>query len=802
MYLSYKWLKQYLPEIPDLVDKELQDRITSSLAEVEETKTLGENLSKIVVGDIKKIKPHPGSDKNSVLVVDTGDKRSKTIVCSAKNIKEGQKVPVALPGGQVLHPKDNLGEQKVLSVKEVEIKGEKSQGMLCSLKELGLSDDHEGIWILSEDTEVGTDLVEHIQDVTIEIENKSLTHRPDCFSHLGIARELSAIFRTPFKYEESDEPLIPTKSLPLVVKVQDQKLCKRYTAIVLQGIKVKESPLWLKLRLLACGVRPVNNIVDATNYIMLDMGQPLHAFDYEKLSAPRIIVRTAKRGEKIETLDGKKRDLNSTHLLICDPEQAIGVAGVMGGANTEISNSTKDIIIESANFEMYNNRRTGKELGIRSEANTRFEKGPDPNITLPALVKAVELILEIAGGEIASEVIDIYPEEVKETEIDFEIGNISKLLGIDVSKEQSIDIFKSLHFEIISPEASTNSLKLKVPTFRRDLLIEEDLLEEVARIYGYDQFEPSLPSRDLTPAPQNLERIFERKVKTTLSSLGFDELYTYSFSGEESYSKTLLDTKNCLKLKNPVSPELEYLKNSLIPNLLEKVVINQANFDTLNIYELSRAYQKELSTEGIPNQPKNIAGLISKNADEEELLLSLKELLAEFFEKIIIYNVTFERTKNIDYLHPSQQWFMKSKNKVIGHIGNIHPLVKANWDIKANTTIFVLDFQTLFDLQGKKRKYKQVPKYPQVTRDLSFWIDRSIEASVIEEKLMNIKSKNIASIRIRDIYKTTKKKDKKSITIQIVLQSKTHTLTEKDITEDMKLVAQAVEKMKGKIRKK
>lgn len=809
MLISKNWLLQYLPENIKVSDTELKEKISVALAEIENMQKIGEKLKNIVVGEIKQIKPHPKSSKLQLTIVDIGQKRKNPIVCAASNIFEGAKIPVALPGGIVLNPEQETGKQDICIIKEITILKVKSRGMLCSQKELGISNDHTGIWILPDEVKVGENFVKLISDTVLEIENKALTHRPDCFSHLGIAREISTIIKSPFDYKESEELLIPTETLPLVVKIENKTLCKRYTAIAIQGVKIKPSPLWLQLKLLACGVRPINNVVDATNYVMLDLGQPLHAFDYNKLNTPRIIVRTARPRENTTTLDGEKRSLKKTHLLICDPGGPIGIAGIMGSLNSEIYEDTRDIVIESANFEMYNIRRTSRELGIRSEASTRFEKGLDPNLTLPALRQVVQLITDIAGGEVASEVFDFYPEPIKEKTLEIQITDVPRLLGIDLQKKQIMDILQALQLEIQSPETSTNNIKVIVPTFRKDLNIKEDLLEEIARIYGYDKFKPTLPKRNIQPAKLNQKRQFEKSAKLTLTTLGFDEIYTYSFTGEESYKKTLLDIKECIQLRNPISPELGYMRNSIIPNILEKVQPNIVNFEEISFFEIARIFQKEKNKEKLPKQPKHIAGVLclsnqslkGDNSPEDRLFYILKGKIETLMEKLNIKRIKFEKEQKVEYLYPGKQAKILVNNIQIGSIGIIHPEVKINWNIKQNTAIFVLDFEKVFKNTKETKKYTNVSKFPQVSRDLSFWINKDIEANKILESLQNTKCKFVKEIKITDIYLAKGKKNQKSITIKIKLQSTKSTLSEKNINTDIKTFIKTIEKLGGKIRK-
>lgn len=800
MFLSKKWLEQYLPKGIPVKDDKLAHKLTYSLAEVEQIFNVGDKLKNIAIGEIKTIKPHPKEKKLSVASVDTGTGRKRAIVCAASNIFEGAIVPVALPGARVLNPKQELGSQETLEIKSTEIKKVKSQGMLCSQKELGLTEDHEGIWILPEGTKIGEDLVALISDTILEIENKSLTHRSDAFSHIGIARELSAILDIPFSSPEIKEVLIPTERLPLSVKVKDSKFCPRYTAIALKGVKVSPSPLWLQLYLLSVGLRPVNNIVDATNYVMLDLGQPLHAFDYDKLEKPEIIVRTAKKGEKIITLDEQERELENDTLTISDPSGPIAIAGLMGGLETEVDDKTTNVIIESANFEMYNIRRSSQVLGLRTDASTRFEKGLDPNLTMIGLKRVVNLISEISEGEIASELIDAYPNKVEEEIIEFDTRAAPRLLGIDIGKEKSIDILKKLSLEVKDLPSDTK-IEITVPTFRRDLKIKEDIVEEIARILGYDKFKPTLPTRSLQGVKLNKRRDFEKKIKISLQALGFDEIYSYAFISEDHYKNTLLDINECLKLKNPLSPDLSHIRTSLVPSILEKLVLNLPNFEEIEMYESSKICLKEKNKENLPQQPRHITGLLSNDREENSNYYNLKGRIDRLLKTLNIDNINYKRVENIPYLHPNKQAEVRANSKTLGHIGIIHPQVKRNWKINKNTAIFALHFDTLINVAKDDTSYTRISKFPLVRRDLSFWIDKNVDAASILEMLKKANYKHITNIQIIDIYRSSDNKKKKSVTIQITLQSAQKTLEEKDIKADIRILTKEINNIGGKLRK-
>lgn len=801
MYISLKWLKQYLSGDINIPDEDLRERVSIAFAEVEDIVRIGNQLKNVLVGQIQNIEPHKSSEKLQIATVDIGSNRTRKVVCAARNIFEGAKVPIVTPGGVVLNPKQALTEQQPITIKEAEVAGETSQGMLCSQKELGIGEDHQGIWILPEDIDVGTDMVELLQDTILEIENKSLTNRPDCFCHEGIAREIGAIFKIPFKEKTIQEKIVPTESMPLEVRIENKELCKRYSGVVIKDVTIQPSPLWLQTSLLRVGVRPVNNVVDATNYVMMDMGQPMHAFDYHKLHSPKIIIRSAKQGEKMTVLTHEEKELQSNHLVIADEKKPIALAGIIGGDNSDIDEKTKDIIIESANFEMYNLRRTTRELGLRTEANTRFEKGLDPNITISGLKQVVQLITDIAGGEIASELIDEYPEPVTEKELTFDTFDVTRLLGIEISRNEILEILRLLKLEILSPESSTNQITIKIPTFRRDLSIKEDIIEEIARLYGYDKFQPTLPTKTIKSARVNRELRFDRKTRKLLASLGFDEMYTYAFINEEMYSRTNLDIKKCIAIRNPLSAELTHLRTTIIPSLLDKVKLNLSYFDELAVFELARVYYKEKNDENLPKQPKKVALLETNNDKKSSLLLTLKGKIEELISQLQLSgSFTFAKQNTIPYLHPNYQAEINLGSKHVGHIGIINEDVRDKWDISKQTAVAELDFGEILSHHIQKKTYSPVSIFPHVERDLSFWIDEKITIDEILTALNNSEALYLQTVDIIDIYKHKKKPSQKSVAITIILQSETETLSEEQISADIEHIKNTINKLGGKIR--
>lgn len=802
MLISVKWLKQYIPDDIPVQNEALRDRITVAFAEVENIYSVGTCLKNVFAGKIISIKSHPNAEKLRLVMVDIGKKEKLTVVCGADNISEGDIVPVVLPGGTVYNPKQELLHQEPITIKEAEIGGIHSEGMLCSQKELGIGEDHKGIWLLAEDTIIGTEITQLFQDTILEIENKSLTNRPDCFCHKGVAREIGTIFKKAFSPGEGSKDIGAVEKAQLEVKISNKDLCKRYSAIIVKGVSVKPSPLWLQLRLLSVGLRPVNNVVDATNYVMLDMGQPLHAFDLHKLKSPKIIVRNAKDGEKIVTLDGEEKILKQNHLVIADAQKPIAIAGIMGGENTDIDSKTKDIIIESANFEMYNLRKSTRELGMRTEASIRIEKGLDPNITTDGLIQAAKLITEIADGEIASEVIDVYPNPIEPKELEFDTVDATRLLGIEISKNEIIDILTSLQIEVISPETTTSKLSLRIPTFRRDLNIKEDIIEEIARIYGYDKFKSTLPERTVRAADLNKSIHFERKIKQGLVSLGFDELYTYGFTGESQYKKTRLDIKSCIKIKNPLSKELAYLRSDIVPGLLEKVADNLSYFDEFAIFEINKVFFKKKGDNELPLQPKKVVALSTKKQSPEKLFVGLKGMLLALMDQLgIVTPLEFEKHTKISYLDQNYQALLSLDGQELGYLGTICDEVRDNWNIDKNVVVFMLNFELLQKMGTFKKQYKTLPKYPSVKRDLSFWISKDITIASILDKIVTSRIDYLVHHEVTDIYPHKKDKEKQSITIQLVLRGEDKTLEEQEINTSIKAVVTILESLGAKLRK-
>jgi len=672
---------------------------------------------------------------------------------------------------------------------------------------------------------------EKIEDeILFEIENKALTHRPDCFSLIGIAREIAAITDSKFKPPQIGKDVDQNAvSLPLKIEVVNSDLCPRYTAVVITNLKIGPSPTDIQKRLRLSGIRPLGNLVDITNYIMLEWGQPLHAFDYDKLSdEKKIIVRTALPREKINTLDGVERQLDPKMLLIADSVKPIGIAGIMGGSNTEISKTTKTIVLESANFNHFNNRYTSLHLGLRTEASTRFEKGQDPEKTLTALLKAIEMYRHYACGKPASEIFDFYPKPEKQKTIIFCPQKVSEKLGINLVFGKIEKIFNSLNLQITK---DAEIWKITIPTYRRDLTIEADLLEEIARIYGYDQIKPSLPPRTLKPPKQNAETIFERKIKNILLRLSLSEIYTYSFVDPKLWKKCLMNSDALLKLKNPLSPELSLVRNNLLPALVDKIALNSKYFAEFSLFEVGKAInhqaknilplevkevaggiysQNELPLlapwyppRRIPVSPSGGGGAASSKSFDSSLprrqagtgkpvvfsndyknsFLKAKGILSALFTELGLREPTYTTGDKPKAPFMTGEWsFIRMRGQEIGVLGNLDKKVAANFCLNGNVSLFKLDLKTLQRLSPGKKPYLPLPKYPFLNYDLSFIIDSEILIDEILVKIKGLNLKTLKSIDVFDVFINPKLgKNKKSVALRFAFGSDKKTLTGKEV---------------------
>ncbi|MCD4693906.1 phenylalanine--tRNA ligase subunit beta [bacterium] len=813
MLLSLNWLKDFL-EIPGKIDAlELGRRLTLHTVEIENVEDQLEKFKNVVIGKIVEINPHSNADKLQVTKVDVGGKDNLNIVCGAKNIEVGQMVPVALPGAILPNG---------IEINEGKIRGEVSEGMLCAEDEIGLGADHDGIMILDKKAKKGQNLAEYLKlnDTVFEVDNKSLTNRPDLLSHIGIAREISVFLNSnltkKFNKINNYDILETEDSLKeLKVSIENNDLCPRYMAIEVEGVEIKESPKWMQDRLSAVGVRPINNMVDITNYIMIECGQPMHAFDSSLIK--EIIVRRARKGEKIITLDGEERRLDDEMLVIADGEKPVAVAGVMGGVNSEINPETKNVILESANFEGVRVRKTSQRLGIRTESSMRFEKSLDPNLCSLAIRRAWDLIKEVCPkAQISSKLIDIKSKDKVNFGFDvkpikLEVEWIKKRLGEDVDSNKITDILEELGFGI-TKENDEGVLEVEVPTWRatKDVSIKEDLLEEVGRIIGYDNIKPAMPRVELGSPEINQEKVLEKNIKDILSlGLGLSESYNYVFTSEEKLKKINIDPASYIRLANSMSENHTLLKQNLSTNLFDNIRLNQANFDNVSLFEIGMIFmdfsgdinKDDKGEESLPYQERRIG--IIEASNKEDVFRKVKGKVESLLDR---FDLKVEFVPSEPVLSWGQEGVcanVKVLEKEIGFVCQVDDKVLKNLGIKKKVAVCEIRFSDLFNLinmQGEK-KYKSEGKYPALERDLAFVVDNKILYNDIRHEIIGF-SNLITRVDLFDVYQGGKlEKNKKNLGFHIIYQSPERTLKADEVENvQNELIKKLEEKYEAHIR--
>jgi phenylalanyl-tRNA synthetase beta chain len=804
MLLSTNWLKDFIKIPKNISPEDLALRLTMHTVEVEGWIDQSDSFKGVVVGKVLTVDKHPNADRLRVTTVDI-KKETLTIVCGAPNVEAGQLVPVATIG--TLLPNG-------LEIKESEIRGEKSFGMICAEDELGLGSNHEGIMVLDKKAKIGEPFSEYLNldDIILEIDNKSLSNRSDLWGHYGMAREIGTFFDLELKdYQEFLIPEIIEGKDKLDVKVEEKKLCPRYLALSLKGLKIAESPSWLKDRLIAIGLRPINNVVDVTNYVMFETGQPLHAFSKDKVE--KIIVRCAKKGEHIETLDGKERELSEEMLVIASTDGPIAVAGVMGGQNSAIDENTTEIIIEAANFEAVSIRKTAGKLGLRTDASMRYEKSLDPNLAETGLRRAYALLKTICPEiEPISQITDVSSFSLNQGPISLSIDWINDKIGQEIPEKQIINILERLGFEI---EKKDENLFVTIPTWRaaKDIAIKEDILEEIMRIYGYDNIKSSAPLVHLDPPEIFSERFLERKIKNILAgNLNLDETYNYSFVGEGQLKKMGIDFNNYLKLVNPISDQATHLRQNLLVGLLNNVKTNQFNFEEISLFELGRVY---LDTPGVfdkagddlerlPYQEKRTAFVFSgkKGSYFNEAKGAVEILIKEIFNSA--WETEFVLVEEFpSYCDSKKSVRVRVNNHDLGLVTTISKEVVNNFGLK-NEVVFVelnlMEIIALFTV-CPQNKYQSVPRYPAVSRDLAFVVDSGIMYNDLRREI-KLFDDLIVEVELFDCYQGDKLgDDKKSLAFHVVYQSLERTLRAEEIDEiQNKLIARLEEKFGAQIR--
>lgn len=810
MRTSLKWIKDLVPGIEDLTPQEYLDAMTLSGSKGEYYVELDKNLENIVVGQILKIEKHPDADKLVICQVNVGQEEPVQIVTGAPNVFEGAVVPVVLAGGRVAGGHDgSTPPEEGIKIKKGKLRGVPSNGMMCSIEELGSSRDmypdapENGIYIFKnrEDIKPGDNAVKALglDDAVIEYEITS--NRVDCFSVLGIAREAAVTFDKPFcppvvEPTGNDEDVNDFIS----VEVKDTELCPRYTARVVKNIKVGPSPEWMQRRLAAQGIRPINNIVDITNYVMEEYGQPMHAYDLSTIAGQKIIVRRAEDNEKFVTLDGQERTLDSSMLMICDAEKPVGIAGIMGGENSMITDDVDAILFEAACFDGTNIRLSGKKLGMRTDAQSKFEKGLDPNNASAAIDRACQLIEVLGCGEVVGGMVDVYGKVKEPHEIPFQPERINRLLGTDLSAEQMLGYFKSLELEY---DADRNVMI--IPTFRQDLLGTADLAEEVARFYGYSNIPSTLPSGESTSGKVSFKHRVEDVAKETAEFCGFSEGMTFSFESPKVFDKLRLDADDPLRqaitIANPQGEDYSIMKTTPLNGMLVSLArnFNRRNKD-VKLYEMAKIYL-----------PKSLP--LTEYADErvqftlgfygEGDFFTMKGVVEEFLERAGMHDIVdYDPNAGKSFLHPGRQANIIYQGKVIGYMGEVHPEVCENYDLKTRAYIAVLDMPVITEMATFDRHFKGIAKHPAVNRDISMVVKKDILVGQIEKVIREKGGHHLESYHLFDIYEGSQiKPGYKSVAYSITFRANDRTLEEKDITAAMDKIIAGLEDLGIELRK-
>ena len=803
MNTALSWIKAYVPEL-SCTDQEYTDAMTLTGTKVETFERLDKNLEKIVIGQIEKIEKHPDADKLIICQVNIGSEVIQ-IVTGAPNVKEGDKVPVVLDGGKVAggHDGGPLPEDGI-AIKAGKLRGIPSNGMMCSIEELGSSRDmypeapEYGIYIFPEDAEVGADAVEALglRDTVFEYEITS--NRVDCYSVLGVAREAAATFRKPFiapkvEVKENQEKVEDYIS----VEVEDKDLCTRYCARVCTNIKIGPSPKWMQRRLAASGIRPINNLVDITNYVMEEYGQPMHAFDLDTVAGHKIIVRRAKDGDVFQTLDGQMRNLDGEMLMICDAEKQIGIAGIMGGENSKITDNVKTVLFEAATFNGANIRKSAKRLGLRTDASGIFEKGLDPRNAKAAIDRACQLIEELGCGEVVSGTVDVCEPLAELRRIKFDSKRINDLLGTDVSEKEMEEIFERL--ELTMETESDGTRVLVIPSFRQDLEGIADIAEEVARFYGYDKIPMTLPSGEATTGKLPFKLRIEQKARDIAEFCGFSQGMCYSFESPKVFDKLLLDSddvlRNAITIANPLGEDFSIMRTISLNGMLTSLATNynRRNKD-VRLYELGNIYlPKSLPLEELPDERMQFTLGMYGEGD----FFTMKGVVEEFFDSIgMDKKAVYDPKAGKNFLHPGRQANIIYDGKVVGYLGEVHPEVCDNYDMKTKAYVAVLDMPEILPFATFDRKYEGIAKYPAVSRDISMVVPKDILVGQIEAMIGQRGGKILEDYKLFDIYEGSQIKEGfKSVAYSITFRAKDRTLEEADVTGVMKKILNGLESM-------
>ena len=799
MNTPLSWIKAYVPDL-ECTDQEYMDAMTLSGTKCEGFERLDADLDKIVVGQIEKIEKHPDADKLVICQVNIGTETTQ-IVTGATNVKEGLKVPVVLDGGRVAGGHDGKKTPGGIKIKKGKLRGVESNGMMCSIEELGSTTEfypeapENGIYIFDDSVEVGADAVEvlGLHDTVFEYEITS--NRVDCYSVLGIAREAAATFRKPFVAPKV-KAVGTTGDVNdyIKVEVKDADLCPRYCAKVVKNVKIAPSPEWMQRRLSACGIRPINNLVDITNYVMEEFGQPMHAYDLSTIKGNKIVVRRAEDGEKFTTLDGQERTLDSDMLMICDEEKAIGLAGIMGGENSMITDDVQDMLFEAACFDGTNIRLSSKRVGLRTDESGKFEKGLDPNNAEAAINRACQLIEEFGAGEVVEGMVDFYPEKKEEHQIKFDPDYVNNLIGFDLTEEEMISYFPALELEY-----DKETKMITVPTFRQDLIGMCDIAEEITRFYGYDKIPTTLPSGEATSGKLSEKLRIDELARSVALYCGFSQGMTYSFESPKVFDKLLLpedsDLRKTVTISNPLGEDFSVMRTTSLNGMLTSLATNynRRNKD-VRLFEMGNIYiPKELPVTDLPDERMQFTLGFYGDGD----FFTMKGVVEEFLGQVgIDKDISYDAKAGKTFLHPGRQANVVYNDTVIGYLGEVHPTVCENYNMKTRAYVAVIDMPYIYEMANFDKKYEGIAKFPAVSRDISMVVPKEILVGDIEAVIKQRGGKILESYNLFDIYEGDQiEKGFKSVAYNIVFRAKDRTLEENDIAGAMKKILNGLERL-------
>ncbi len=807
MNTSLSWIKKYVPDL-DVTAREYADGMTLSGTKVENYEELDRDLDKIVVGEIMSCEPHPNSDHLHICMVNVGGEEDPLqIVCGAPNVAVGQKVPVVLEGGRVAGSRDGDKTEGGIRIKAGKLRGVESHGMICSIEELGSTREmypeapEYGIYVFPEDTEVGADAIEllGLHDAIIEYEITS--NRVDCYSVIGIAREAAATFGKKFHEPEIKKTGNDEKASDYIsVDVIDTDLCPRFTARVVKNVKIGPSPKWMQRCLASNGIRPINNIVDITNYVMEEYGQPMHSYDYDMIAGHKIIVKRALDGDVFTTLDGQERKLDHDVIMICDAEKPVGIGGIMGGENSMITDDVKTVLFEAACFNGTNIRLSSKRIGLQTDASQKFDKGLDPNTAELAVNRACELMEEFGAGEVVGGIVDVYPEKRLPSEVPFEPEKINGLLGTSFSEEEMIG-----YFEAVDLKYDREKNVIKVPTWRQDVLRTCDLAEEVARFSGYDKIPTTLPSGAATAGKLQFDMLVLGVLRNLAEDCGFSQAYCYSFESRKAFDKLTLDEndplRSAIEISNPLGEDFSIMRTTSLNGILTSLGTNYNRRNkSVRLYETGNIYlPKALPLTELPDERMQLTLGMYGDGDFFEMKGVIELMLMKLGMK---KKAEYKTDVLKNYMHPGRQAQIIYDGVRIGEIGEVHPIVRKNYEIGERAIIAVIDTPEMIKFATFNRKFQGIARFPAVTRDISFVLPSNITAYEIEKVLEQRGGKILESYRLFDIYEGEHiQKGFKSMAYSLVFRHPDKTMEEGEINAAMNKILNGLSTIGAELRK-